>query len=139
MCECWVPLALCQGEVWCLLKQRDVKLGEDCSDGCLWVSLKQPVPLSCAHLASCSLELWFWLSSKEPSESLQWEPLSTHCPVLFPLWVWCICLWPGKALAQSSDQAKLFVSLFICLLTLTHGWGSLKASLTESPLTQANS
>lgn len=106
MCECW----LCQGKWWC--PAQGVKLGEVCSDDVCGVSVGvseaacAPQPCS-PGLASCSLELWFWLSSKSPGESLQWEPLFTTAQSFSHLWVRFICFWPHQVLGQSSERVKL--------------------------------
>lgn len=83
------------------------------------------------------------VEQQRAQESLQWSLFSPTARCFSHLWAWFICLWPGEALGLSSDQVKPFVSLFIYLLTLTRASLVLpqadKASLTESPLTEANS
>uniref|UniRef100_A0A8C9UHB3 Sushi domain-containing protein n=1 Tax=Serinus canaria TaxID=9135 RepID=A0A8C9UHB3_SERCA len=72
-------MLLCQGTGWCLLKHRDVELGEAHSDNACGVSLGvsgaacAPQPYSPGS-ASCSLGLWFWLSAAAPGVNQSIDP-----------------------------------------------------------------
>lgn len=103
-----------------------------------WVSLEQPVLLSCAHLMSFGA-LVLVEQQRAQVRPCSGSLFSPTAQGFSHLWVWFICLWQGKVWGQSSGKVKLFAQFIYLSSVSLVLYQPDKASLTESPLTEANS